>query len=334
MKRLKIYYSPTSTDGGVATADAQTDNKKLVTTDTVFVSPDGGTTDEAFPAPAIEYDFCVDVTNTGTLSSGPFFVRFTLDNGTGGSGNQVFDFKQEAGLDASQSVSAVVHFGQFTNDDVNYTLSACIFAPSAPEVPINCAGTFGFNPHMNNNTPVSSSGNSNNGNSTNPDNGSNTNSNDTATGTSNNSSSTDTGASNNSSSTATDASNNSSSTDTGASNGTAPNSGGTTPTDEEGFKLLDSGSWNGSSSLNYQGGQVMHFKVKNVNVLGATIKIKSNLSGEKFSMVLPHQTVDLRFDCFGAEPMGWTFNISSDSDAFIVAWSLYSSWVTGDLPNK
>ena len=312
MKHLKIYYSLTPTDGGVATADVKTDNKKLVTTDTVFVSPDGGITNEAFPAPLIEYDFCVDVSNFGTLTSGPFFVRFTLDNGTGESGNQIFDFQQEAGLDASQSVSAVVHFGQFTNDDINYTLSACIFAPSAPETPINCAGTFGFNPHMNNNdTSVSSSGNSDNGNSLNPDNGSNTNNTDTATGTSNNSLS----------------------TNTDPSNGTAPKSGGSS-TDDEGFKLMDAGSWNSSSTLKYQGGQVMHFNVKNVNMLGTTLKIKSNLSGEKFSLVLPNQTVDFRFDCFGAEPMGWSFDISSDSDAFIAAWSLYSSWVTGDLPNK
>ena len=313
MKLKQIYYSPSSTDGGVATADAETDNKKLVTTDTVFVSPDGGTTDEAFPAPSIEYDFCVDVNNSGTLTSGPFFVRFTLDNGSGGSGNQTFDFQQDAGLDAGQSVKAVVHFGQFTNDDVNYTLSACIFAPSAPETPINCAGTFGFNPKMNNTTTSSTnSGNTDNGNSTNSGQTGTTNSTDTTTG----------------------ATDNSSNTDTAGPNGTAPNSGGTIPTDKEGFKLLRSGSWNGSATLNFQGGQIMHFQIKNVNVLGTTLTIKSNLGSEKSALILPQQTADLRFDCFGAEPMGWTFDISSDSDAFIVAWSLFSSWVTGDPPNR
>ena len=78
----------------------------------------------------------------------------------------------------------------------------------------------------------------------------------------------------------------------------------------------------------------MHFQMKNVNVLGTTFKIKSNLAGEKFSMVLPQQTLDLRFDCFGAEPIGWTLTISSNSDAFIAAWALYSSLITGDLHNK
>ena len=59
-------------------SDTKTDDSKLVTTDTVYVSPDDGTTDEAFPKPNVEYDFCVDVTNAGELPSGPFFVQFTL----------------------------------------------------------------------------------------------------------------------------------------------------------------------------------------------------------------------------------------------------------------
>jgi hypothetical protein len=109
--------------------------------------------------------------------------------------------------------------------------------------------------------------------------------------------------------------------------------GGAVETDEEGFKLRDSGSWNGSAQLSYQGGQVMHFKVKNVNVLGTTITIDSNLGGKKSIIILPQQTVDLRFDCFGSEPMSWTFDISTNSDAFIVTWKLYSSWIPGDAPN-
>jgi hypothetical protein len=161
--KQKFFFSPdtdTATAAGTNTDAAKTDNTKLVTTDTVYVSTDGGTTDEAFPEPGIEYDFCVDVTNNSDLSSGEFYVRFTLDNGSGGSGNQTFDFKQDAGLDTGQTVKAVVHFGQFTNDDVDYTLSACIYSPSAPEKPINCAGTFGFNPHSNSSNTNSGSTNS------------------------------------------------------------------------------------------------------------------------------------------------------------------------------
>lgn len=124
----------------MSTSDNKTDDSKLVTTDTVYVSPDGGTTNEAFPKPNVEYDFCVDVTNGGQLPSGPFFVQFSL------SGDQDppkdIDFAQDAGLDARASVKAVVHFGTFPNKFGSYHLEACIYSPSAPEKPINCAGSF------------------------------------------------------------------------------------------------------------------------------------------------------------------------------------------------
>jgi len=121
-------------------SDDKTDNSKLVTTDTVYVSPDGGTTDEPFPKPNVEYDFCVDVTNGGQVSSGPFFVQFELSGDQDPPKN--LDFAQDAGLDAGASVKAVVHFGTFPNTFASYHLEACIYSPSAPEKPINCAGSF------------------------------------------------------------------------------------------------------------------------------------------------------------------------------------------------
>ena len=126
----------------MSTSDIKTDNSKLITTDTVYVSPDGGTTDEAFPKPNVEYDFCVDVANAGELPSASFFVRFNL------SGDQDppldLDFTQDAGLDAGATVKAVVHFGTFPNKFASYHLEACIYSSSAPEKPINCAGSFDF----------------------------------------------------------------------------------------------------------------------------------------------------------------------------------------------
>jgi len=120
--------------------DTKTDDSKLVGNGTVSVSPDGGTTDEAFPKPNVEYDFCVEVANAGELASGPFFVRFSL------SGDQDppldLDFSQDAGLDAGAGVLAIVHFGTFPNQFATYHLTACIYSPSAPERPINCAGSF------------------------------------------------------------------------------------------------------------------------------------------------------------------------------------------------
>jgi len=124
----------------MSNSETKPDDSTLVTTDTVYVTPNRGTTDEAFPKPNVEYDFCVDVTNTGQLPSGPFFVQFSL------SGDQdppkELDFAQDAGLDAGAKAKAVVHFGTFPNQFASYHLEACIYSPSAPEKPINCAGSF------------------------------------------------------------------------------------------------------------------------------------------------------------------------------------------------
>ena len=126
----------------MSASDTKTDDSKLVTTDTVYVSPDGGTTDEAFPKPNVEYDFCVDVANAGELPSGAFFVRFNLSGGQDPPLD--LDFTQDDGLDAAATVKAVVRFGMFPNKFVDYHLEACIYAKSAPEKPINCAGSFDF----------------------------------------------------------------------------------------------------------------------------------------------------------------------------------------------
>jgi hypothetical protein len=125
--------------------DKKTDASKLATTDPVSVSPDGGTTDEPFPKPNVEYDFCVDVTNAGELPSGPFFVQFRLTGDQDAPDLPIeLNFAQDAGLDSGASVKAVVHFGTFPNKSVLYHLNACIFSSSAPEKPINCAGQFDF----------------------------------------------------------------------------------------------------------------------------------------------------------------------------------------------
>jgi len=140
----------------MSTSDAKTDDSKLVTTDTVYVSPDGGTTDEAFPRPNVEYDFCVDVTNGAQLPCGPFFVQFSL----GGDQDppKDIDFAQDAGLDAGASVRAVVHFGAFPNKFATYHLEACIYSSSAPEKPLNCAGSFDITINTESSSEASSGG--------------------------------------------------------------------------------------------------------------------------------------------------------------------------------
>ena len=148
----------------MSASDTKTDDSKLVTTDTVYVSPDGGTTDEAFPKPNVEYDFCVDVANAGELPSGSFFVRFNL------SGDQDppldLDFKHDDGLDAGASVKAVVHFGTFPNKFTTYHLEACIYSSSAPEKPINCAGSFDITINTESTSDSGSSGSDDNTSST------------------------------------------------------------------------------------------------------------------------------------------------------------------------
>jgi hypothetical protein len=103
--------------------------------------------------------------------------------------------------------------------------------------------------------------------------------------------------------------------------------------DSQGRRLLQAGSWTGSSTLSVQGGQAMHFVLTNLNMLGTTITIESNLGGSKNLILVPQMDTDMEFDCFGSEPMGWTFNISTDSDAFVVGWKLYATWLPGDPPN-
>ena len=92
-------------------------------------------------------------------------------------------------------------------------------------------------------------------------------------------------------------------------------------------KLLDSGSWNESTIVQYRGGQGMHYKVKNVNILGTTIIIDSNRDGSRSVIIPPLATIDINFSVFGEEPIGWTFDISTNSEAFVVTWKLYSTWV-------
>jgi hypothetical protein len=90
----------------VGDTPGQTDNSQLVTSGPISVSPDGGSTDEPFPKPDIDYDFCVSLANAGNFPSEPFFVRFTL------SGDQDppldLDFQQDAGLAGGATIQAFV----------------------------------------------------------------------------------------------------------------------------------------------------------------------------------------------------------------------------------
>lgn len=148
---LHHYPGPTDTEGSSShtisenTDTNKTDNSQLVLTPNdypVYVSPDGGATNEPFPEAGVEYDFCTSVANAGNLSSGPFLVKFTISGDDGS--EKEFTFEQEAGLEPQATVLAVVNYGSFPNEFINYTLTACIYSPSAPESPINNCGSFDF----------------------------------------------------------------------------------------------------------------------------------------------------------------------------------------------
>ncbi len=106
------------------------------------------------------------------------------------------------------------------------------------------------------------------------------------------------------------------------------------PRDKNGHRLHSKGLWNGSTSLTVSGGQIMHFELKNLNAIGTTIRINASTGEKKSSIILPLSTVDLEFSIFTTEPMGWKFDIETESDAFLVQWTLYSSWIPGDPPNQ
>ncbi len=105
------------------------------------------------------------------------------------------------------------------------------------------------------------------------------------------------------------------------------------PSNPQNFRMLTSGTWNSNTTLNVQGGQAMWFKIRNANVLGTTISITDQAGQNKQSIILPQTTVEFVFSIFGSEPMGWRFDIRTNSDAFMVTWELWSTWVPGMPPN-
>lgn len=104
--------------------------------------------------------------------------------------------------------------------------------------------------------------------------------------------------------------------------------------DSEGRRLHSSGIWTDNDSLTVSGGQGMHFKLNNLNVLGTTIRITDHRDQSDARILLPLGTTDMYFAIFGAEPIGWKFDIRTESDVFLVGWKLFSTWIPGDPPNK
>lgn len=104
--------------------------------------------------------------------------------------------------------------------------------------------------------------------------------------------------------------------------------------DSDGRRFLTGGIWNKDSTLAVRGGQGMNFVLKNLNVLGTTIRIKDHFNQTKSRIIPPLGEATMLFTAFGAEPMGWQFEITTNSDVFLVGWKLCSTWIPGDSPNR
>ena len=104
--------------------------------------------------------------------------------------------------------------------------------------------------------------------------------------------------------------------------------------DAGGRRILTAGSWaaNSTPPLSIKGGQSMHFAVTNINILGVQLTIKTQYDQEKSLTILPGVTGDYVFETFGDLPINWTFTPSIDSDAGVVTWKLFSTWLPGDAP--
>jgi hypothetical protein len=99
------------------------------------------------------------------------------------------------------------------------------------------------------------------------------------------------------------------------------------------MKYHSGGNWNASTTLEIQAGQAVELRVRNVNVLGTTIHISEEGGESREGIIPPLTEVRYHFTRFADEPTTWKFRVDSDSDAFMVTWQAYSTWVPGDPPN-
>jgi len=97
------------------------------------------------------------------------------------------------------------------------------------------------------------------------------------------------------------------------------------------FVPAGGGSLSGNGTISGNFGQAVKLTFKNVNVLGTTLYVKDNSPfGETKSLILlPQQSVTFTFARFGEEPMGWSFDVSTVSDAFVTTYGIESTWAEG-----
>lgn len=93
------------------------------------------------------------------------------------------------------------------------------------------------------------------------------------------------------------------------------------------------GVWREDTVFEADLGQVVTIKVKNVNILGTTISIGARPSNQSEQLILlPQVSHEFRFSTFSCEPIHWKFDVSTQSDAFIVNYEIKSTWIPGMPP--
>jgi hypothetical protein len=91
------------------------------------------------------------------------------------------------------------------------------------------------------------------------------------------------------------------------------------------------GSLAGNGTIEGTFGQGVKLTFKNLNVLGTTLEVTDNspFGQTKGVILLPQQSFTFTFSIFGNEPMDWNFSVKTHSDAFVVGYSIESTWVEG-----
>lgn len=99
--------------------------------------------------------------------------------------------------------------------------------------------------------------------------------------------------------------------------------------------FYEAGNWTDNAEISANLGQAVWITVENVNILGTTISIRENNSQNvQQSIILPKSKIEFQFTQFGTEPMFRKFNMRTNSDAFIVNYTIESTWVPGMPPNR
>jgi len=91
------------------------------------------------------------------------------------------------------------------------------------------------------------------------------------------------------------------------------------------------GALTGASTISGSFGQAVKLTFTNQDILGTIISVKdaSPFGQTRESIILPQQSVTFTFVAFGEEPMGWDFEVSTNSDAFVVSYDVESTWTEG-----